>query len=197
MPQPPTAEVALDAFGGCPRPRTLATVPGAHRSPAPGIALLAAGVAVAAVAVGLTVHGPVSGGAPTTMPSTLSQADEDPVTYAQRLLLASNDARSAAGLPDLAPTACALPVAQARATALVGRPLAHAPLDDLLHACSPATVDAENLSRAAAGPADVVAAWMASPGHRANLLDPALDTMTVACVHDGEAMLCAQLFTGP
>ncbi len=57
-------------------------------------------------------------------------------------------------------------------------------------------MDAENPSRAAAGPAAVVAAWMAWSGHRANILDPALDTMTVACVHDGEDMLCSQLFTG-
>ena len=55
---------------------------------------------------------------------------------------------------------------------------------------------AENLSRAAADPDAVVTAWMGSPGHRANLLDPQLNAMGVGCVPDAEAMLCSQIFLG-
>ncbi|MBX9244245.1 CAP domain-containing protein [Actinotalea ferrariae] len=94
---------------------------------------------------------------------------------------------------------CAADAALARAEALVGEPeLTHAPLDDVIADCG-VTVAAENLSRAPAGtPADdVVAAWMDSPGHRSNLLDPELTQVGVGCVEDGEALLCAQVFLGP
>jgi uncharacterized protein YkwD len=64
-------------------------------------------------------------------------------------------------------------------------------------ACTPATTAAENLSRAAASPAAVIDAWMGSPGHRPNLLDPALTEIGVGCVIDGQAMLCSQVFFGP
>jgi uncharacterized protein YkwD len=37
-------------------------------------------------------------------------------------------------------------------------------------------------------------AWMGSPGHRSNILDPALSQIGVGCVLDGEAMLCSQVF---
>lgn len=94
---------------------------------------------------------------------------------------------------------CAADAALARAEALVGEPeLTHAPLDDVIADCG-VTVAAENLSRAPAGtPAEeVVAAWMDSPGHRANLLDPELTQVGVGCVEDGDALLCSQVFLGP
>jgi uncharacterized protein YkwD len=160
--------------------------------------LVAAGVVLAVVAGVLASRGtPVAASTTSPAVAAVSQATADPEAYAALLRQAVDDARAAAGRPRLAPAPCATPVAQARAAALVGQPLAHAPLDELRRACAPATTDAENLSRAAAGPADVVAAWMASAGHRANILDPTLTAMTVACVHDGEQMLCSQLFTGP
>lgn len=175
-----------------------------RKVPVAAVVLVVAGVALAIVAIVLAARGtPTRGtaaGGPTTAASQVtatSQAGVDPGSYADALRQAADDARVAAGFPRLPPAACAAPVAQARAAALVGRPLEHAPLDDLRQACAPATTDAENLSRAAAAPADVVTAWMASPGHRANILDPSLTTMTVACVHDGDTMLCSQLFTGP
>lgn len=62
---------------------------------------------------------------------------------------------------------------------------------------SQATVDPDAYAEQVRQAADVVAAWLASPGHRANILDPALTRMTVACVHDGDQMLCSQLFAGP
>ncbi|MBO3100647.1 CAP domain-containing protein [Cellulomonas fengjieae] len=47
-----------------------------------------------------------------------------------------------------------------------------------------------------ATPHDVVAAWLDSPGHRANLLDPALREVGVGCLLDGDQMVCAQAFLG-
>ena len=63
--------------------------------------------------------------------------------------------------------------------------------------CKPATIAAENLSRASARPAAVIDRWMHSPGHRSNLLDPTLTQIGVGCVLDGTSMLCSQVFLGP
>jgi len=43
----------------------------------------------------------------------------------------------------------------------------------------------------------VIDAWMHSPGHRSNLLDPTLTEIGVGCVRDGRSMLCSQVFLGP
>jgi len=85
-----------------------------------------------------------------------------------------------------------------RASDLVGvAELTHTPLAGVIADCAPATTAAENLSRAAASPPAVVDAWMDSPGHRSNLLDPALTEIGVGCVLDADAMLCSQVFLGP
>ena len=54
----------------------------------------------------------------------------------------------------------------------------------VLEACAPSTTAAENLARAAATPHDVVEAWLGSPGHRSNLLDPTLDQVGIGCLLD-------------
>ena len=104
-----------------------------------------------------------------------------------RIVAATNEARVAEGLEPLTPSDCATQVAAARATALIGAAaLEHAPLDDVLTGCG-VSVAGENLSRATVPPEDVVAAWMDSAGHRANILDPAFTQLGVACVADGDA----------
>jgi len=85
-----------------------------------------------------------------------------------------------------------------RASALIEKPeLTHAPLNGVIAGCKPTTIAAENLSKVAASPAAVIDAWMHSPGHRSNLLDPMLTEIGVGCVHDGNSMLCSQVFLGP
>lgn len=87
--------------------------------------------------------------------------------------------------------------AQHRAEDLVGTPyLTHASLDAVMSECGVSTAG-ENLSRSSANPEDVVAAWMASPGHRANILDPTFTQIGVACVPDGDELLCSEVFLGP
>lgn len=122
-----------------------------------------------------------------------------PEVAAEALVDGTNAARAEADVPLLKRSSCATEAALPRATALVGNPeLVHAPLDDVLADCAVSTA-AENLSRAPAvtAPQDVVAAWMESPGHRVNILDPTLTEVGVACVEDGTATLCAQIFLGP
>ena len=38
---------------------------------------------------------------------------------------------------------------------------------------------------------------MSSPGHRSNLLDPALTQIGVACLPDRGRILCSEVFLGP
>ena len=122
----------------------------------------------------------------------------DPHTYASELFRLTNEARAAEGLPALGPSTCAEDAARERALAIgPAGPLEHAPMDDVLADCAPSTQAAENLVRAAAAPADVVQAWLGSPGHRANLLSESVSRLGVGCVPDGSTLVCAQIFLGP
>jgi uncharacterized protein YkwD len=137
---------------------------------------------------------------PSTMrPSPVSSASpSDPIEYAEQIVRETNVVRHAQGLPVLGGSKCAHDDALQRASALIGKSqLTHAPLAGAIARCKPASTAAENLSRAAASPKAVVDAWMGSPGHRSNLLDPAVTEIGVGCVLDGEAMLCSQVFLGP
>ena len=120
----------------------------------------------------------------------------DPATYAATLESGVNDARTAEGLPELTHSDCAVDAAAARAADLVGNPdLPHAPMDAVLAECG-VGVAGENLSRATL-PADaVVEAWLGSPGHRSNILDTQYTASGVACVPDGEALVCSHVFLG-
>ncbi|MGW6132168.1 CAP domain-containing protein [Cellulomonas sp. NPDC055163] len=180
--------------------------------PSWGWALIALGVlmAFAAGVAALGRGGPDVGriisvtGTPTPVPTPARTPDGWDVTevdlaaYAVGLVDATNAARAADGLDPLAASGCARDGAATRAAALVGQDaLAHAPLGPVLAACAGPTVAAENLSRAAAEPPAVVDAWLGSPGHRANVLDPTLDELGVACVADGDQVLCSAVFLGP
>ena len=130
--------------------------------------------------------------------STLSASPSDPEEYAARIVRGTNNVRAASHLPRLRSSKCAQTAALKRALALIGKPdLTHAPLNGVIADCKPATIAAENLSRASARPAAVINTWMHSPGHRSNLLDPSLTQIGVGCVLDGTLMLCSQVFLGP
>lgn len=122
----------------------------------------------------------------------------EPGEYAAQVVRGTNDVRAAQRLPRLRSSACAREGAMLRAAALEGKAgLTHAPLAGILTTCAPLGTAAENLSRTAESPATVVGAWMRSPGHRSNLLDPDLTEIGVGCLRDGPRMLCSELFLGP
>lgn len=136
--------------------------------------------------------------APDRTPPSPSASSPDPGQTAAELESLTNDARADEGLTALPHSDCAATAAAERAAALVGDPdLPHAPMAPVLAACE-VGVAGENLSRATT-PADAVAvvdAWLASPGHRSNILDPQYTATGVACVPDGDAVLCSQVFLG-
>ncbi|GIG38787.1 CAP domain-containing protein [Cellulomonas phragmiteti] len=156
--------------------------------------LAGVGLAVAAVIAGTRAGDGAAAGTPTP---TWSVDGVDLDRYAADLLAAADDARTAAGLPAWEPAPCAQPAAAERAAALVGEELVHAALDPVLAACAPLSTVAENLSRAAAAPPDVVEAWLGSAGHRANIEDPTLTQAATACVLDDGQVLCALVLAGP
>jgi uncharacterized protein YkwD len=132
-------------------------------------------------------------------PSPASSTNpREPLQYAAQIVRETNAVRQAQRLPGLLSSPCARQAAISRAAALIGKAeLTHAPLAGVIARCAPPTTAAENLSRAASSPTIVVAAWMRSPGHRSNLLDPALTEIGVGCLPDGTRMLCSQVFLGP
>ncbi len=162
--------------------------------------MIAAGAVLAVAAVVVALHQATG---PTRQPTgaatqSWSPVDADPLTYAQALVADTNTARATAGFPPLGVSECARAAAAVRAQALTGdRELTHASLVPVMETCEPSGSAAENLSRAAVGPDAVVDAWLASPGHRANLLDPTLTEVGVACLLDADRMLCSQVFLGP
>ena len=72
----------------------------------------------------------------------------------------------------------------------------HQSLYPILRTCR-ATVAAENLARGFPNADRVVVAWMASPGHRANILDRRLTRIGVAAVFSHGTWVVATDFTRP
>jgi hypothetical protein len=122
----------------------------------------------------------------------------DAVQYAAALEDAVNGHRTAHGLAAVVHDTCAYDVALARAQALIGQELAHAPLGPIFDAC-PTMAVAENLAKGGWSPAEAAQGWMDSEGHRANILNGDLRRSAVACVPDGgdpaaPVMICAHVF---
>ncbi len=123
----------------------------------------------------------------------------DPEQYAAALEDGVNAARAQVGVPVLEHDDCLEPVAVERAAALVGAPeLVHAPLPPVRQSC-PGGLVAENLSRTANPPQDVVQAWLDSPSHRDNLVDTELQRGAIGCVVDGgtvdaPVLVCSHVF---
>lgn len=142
-----------------------------------------------------------SPGGTSSSTSTASPSTEAPAAareYAAELLRLTNDVRAEHDLPALEPSECAVEQASARAQDLVGADeLTHAPLDGVLEACSPASLAAENLASGGASAQRVVEAWMESPGHRANVLEPEVTTAGAGCVEDdGQGLVCSMIYLG-
>lgn len=137
------------------------------------------------------------GGVSPELPS-VTATSRDPDSYAAELIELTNETRLEEGVPALAVSDCAREAGLERAAALVGEAeLAHAPLAPVIDACAPLATAAENLVNSTAEPGDVIQAWLDSPGHRANIIDPDLTEIGIGCVPDGEKTLCSQVFLGP
>lgn len=110
---------------------------------------------------------------------TSGYGQDDPAVRAAGVLDAVNRVRESRGLPAVAPDVRLGAAAQTHAQdmARTGR-MTHVgsagdTLEDRLRASGYAYVQvAENIAAGQPGPQDLIDDWMASPGHRANMLDP-------------------------
>jgi uncharacterized protein YkwD len=92
-------------------------------------------------------------------------------SYADRVLALTNLERSRRGLRTLALSSCADGFADSWAATLVARgALSHQPLSPILSACRARAVG-ENVAYGYRTADEMVQGWMASPGHRANILN--------------------------
>jgi len=116
----------------------------------------------------------------------------DPAAYSAAVLAAVNDERRARGLPALAHDACADRYADEQAARMAARgAMGHQSLEPVLAACG-TTRAAENVGQGDVSAQRMVAAWMASDGHRRTILDPALTAVGTGAARgtDGRWYAC-------
>jgi uncharacterized protein YkwD len=130
--------------------------------------------------------------APAPAAGTLSAAD-----YAARLVADVNAERRSRGLAALAVASCPGGFADSQAQRMAAaRAIFHQDLNPVLDRCGGSKA-AENVGRTAGSPEQLVQAWMASSGHRANILDPALRTVGCGAAQGSDGYWYAsQVFLG-
>ena len=123
--------------------------------------------------------------------ATLPQASECDANPAQALLIEINQARTQEGVPPVWPSPVLIRAAQAHAQALAdGTAEGHFsadgsdPLERMTAAGYLPIAFGENTATGSSTPARIVAAWLASPGHRAVLLDASLEEIGLGSVLD-------------
>ncbi len=106
-----------------------------------------------------------------TAPVTAVTTPTTTVSYAQRILDATNKERTSRGLRALSFSACADGYANSWAKALsVAGTLSHQALSPILLACTARSVG-ENVAYGNVSAEEMVRMWMNSAGHRANILN--------------------------
>lgn len=134
---------------------------------------------------------------------------DDAVALASTVIDLVNAERMAAGCPALAADATLTMVAVSHSAAMAHanffdhtNPAGQSPFDRLAAAGYRYRLAAENIAAGPTSAADVVAAWLASPGHRANILNCDLRVIGVGYVRDpqdplGYGAYWTQLFATP
>ena len=120
-----------------------------------------------------------------------------PASFAERVLAATNAERTSRGLKALAPSSCAAGFAQSWSAHLasVGS-LSHQRLLPVLDGCGGRTAG-ENVAYGNVTPEELVAMWMGSPGHRANILNASYTGMGVGQTTTATGRVYGvQVFTG-
>lgn len=129
-----------------------------------------------------------------------------PEDYARAVVEATNNARAEQGLDALAWSECAAQIAAERARIVL--PTGALDHPEGMLACDGATLAGENLVHGIYLPRQAVDAWLDSPGHRANILNPDFTSVGVACIATAlddpsrqatdavGGMLCSQVFEG-
>ncbi len=137
-----------------------------------------------------------SNAAPST-PAPGTPAPSTPAQYARALFEGVNIERAHSGLSQLTWSECLVDKALPRAQkTLTEEDLSH---ETLVATCTPDVAAGENLSRGQFTANEIVAKWMASAGHKANILRPGFSEAGVGCVNMPDApqgFACSLLFEG-
>ena len=120
-----------------------------------------------------TPQAPAAVAPPATSGSVTARQD-----LAASVASATNAQRTAAGLSPLTYRSCSVPASFALQLATEGA-LYHNNLMTVLSACGGKTTAGENIARGYTSVSAVTAGWMASAGHRANILNPSFKSISV------------------
>jgi uncharacterized protein YkwD len=173
----------------------------------PKVARIAGVIAVVASAAAVTLA--VGTAQAATKPSTPVWSASTPVTplltvaapstaaaYAAGVLSATNAQRTAHGLKALSVTSCLTGYASPWATHLAAtKTLVHQNLAPFLSVCKQYYA-AENIADGNVTAAQVVAMWMASPDHKANLLGSHYTHIAIGAAKSGSTWYVVQDFSG-
>ena len=133
---------------------------------------------------------------PSSAPVPSTTSTPEPPTLVDEIVTRTNAERAAAGLPALEVSPCATEQAASRTAALAAEDrFEHDPLEPVLAACG-SNRAGENLALGYPTALAVVAGWMGSDGHRANILGGAYTQIGVGCATGPRGLLCAQVFLG-
>ena len=132
---------------------------------------------------------------PTTPAPTTTPAPSLSDRYEADVLAATNGERAKLGLTALSAQACVDSYAEAQALRMVERgAIYHQDLSAILTACRLSTVG-ENVAYGYSSGQAVTDAWMASPGHRANILKPEYRVIGIGAAQDAQGRwYAAQVF---
>ena len=136
--------------------------------------------------------------APTKRPTSQPTPSSEPAppSLVDGIVSRTNAERLEAGLPALKVSPCATKQAAARTKKLVEEDrFEHDPLGPIVDACGSGTVG-ENLALGYPTAKAVVAGWMDSEGHRANILGKQYTKIGVGCTKGPDGQLCGQVFLG-
>jgi len=130
----------------------------------------------------------VSIGAPA---SAVTTSPDAMTTYSARVVVLVNRQRAAVRLPALRGSACATSFAKSWSTRMAAtRVFKHQLLTPLLTTCR-ARQAGENIAYGGRTPEQVIAMWMASPGHRANILRPSFTHIGVGAAVGRDGVIYA------
>jgi uncharacterized protein YkwD len=140
---------------------------------------------------------PAPAAPPPPAPAPAPPAPAPQTGLADEIVRLTNVERAKGGLAPLSVSACLTDQSTKRTAVLVAQNrFEHDPLDPVVAACGMQHGMGENLSLGYGDAASTVAGWMASDGHRKNLMNPTFTQIGVGCAVGPKGPLCGQLFTG-
>ena len=174
--------------GGPAKPRVKPTTPVSTAPVSTAPAAPAPTSAPAPAATTPPTTAPTNTAPPATAPATTAPPTTAPVSatdaYEARILVLVNQERAGAGLSPLTASSCADGFAESWAPVLqANRALSHQSLGPILTACHSRTAG-ENVAYGNVTADQMMAMWMNSPGHRANILSPRFTAIGIAAVTD-------------